>query len=165
MTDMLNDREFEDLLSVGRDVLRVFPRKAGACVMMSALYAGGLRALGHGSVALVGGLLRIAGVTVFGRSGMVATFATSDLDWDGHAWIRFGKFIADVSILRTGFSSKAPPRLARHVASRFKPTQGLYIATAAAALNDGLCYEPQHVFSDEQVDSLYRGALTFLPQV
>jgi hypothetical protein len=165
MPDTLNDAAFDDLVNVGRDVLRVFPTKPGACVMMSALYAGGLRARGHTSVELVGGALAVGGEIIFGRSWEAATFTTTDLDWDGHAWIRYGEFIADVSILRTGFSSKAPPRLASHLASRFKPTQGLYIATPVAALDDGLRYEPQHVFSDAQVDSLYRCALTFLPQV
>lgn len=158
----LSDAQFDGLVSVGHDVLRAFPPKAGACMMMSALYVGRLRHLGHASALLVGGALIVAGSPVFGRASIDATLKT-DLDWDGHAWVRFGEYIADVSLVMTAYSPDAPKLLARHIAPRMKPTQRLYIATPDAALRDDqLDYRPQRVFTDAELDQLYRGALTFL---
>lgn len=41
----------------------------------------------------------------------------SDLDWDGHAWARFGEYLADVSLVQTAYSATAPRPLASHVTS------------------------------------------------
>ena len=87
----------------------------------------------------------------------------TDLDWDGHAWVQFGEHIADVSLVMTAYSPGAPARLARHIAPRMKPTQRLYIATPEAARRDDqIDYRPQRIFSDAELDRLYRGALNFL---
>lgn len=142
--------------------MSVFPAVPGACVMMSALYAFRLRALGHAEAQLVGGALSIERRLVFGRRGAHHSFARTDTDWDGHAWVSLGGLIADASLIRTGRSPKAPPRLRALVDARFGPTQGLYIATAAAAIDDGLGYEPQHVFSNDEIDACCHGAMTFL---
>lgn len=65
----------------------------------------------------------------------------------------------------TAYSGKAPQVLARHMAQQRTATQRLYIAMPNAALCvDGLRFTPQHVFSREQIDALYRGAVTQLPQ-
>lgn len=158
----LSDEQFDALVSVGHDVLRAFPRKAGACVMMSALYAGRLHHLSHASAALVGGALVVAGSPVFGRTAVRGALRT-DLDWDGRAWVRFGEYIADVSLVMTAYAPGAPNLLARHIAPRMKPTQRLYIATPEAARRDDqLDYRPLRIFTDGELDQLYRGALTFL---
>jgi hypothetical protein len=158
----LSDEQFDALVSVGHDVLCAFPRKAGACVMMSALYTGRLRHLGHTSAILVGGALLVTGSPVFGYAPGGGRLKT-DLDWDGHAWVRFGEYIADVSLVTTAYSPGAPKLLASHIAPRMKPTQRLYIATPdAARRDDQLDYQPQRVFTDADLDRLYRGALTFL---
>jgi hypothetical protein len=48
-SSLLNDEQFAALVSVGHDVLRAFPRKAGACVMIGALYVGRLHHFSHAS--------------------------------------------------------------------------------------------------------------------
>lgn len=169
MTDRetpLTDAEFDAMVGAGHQVLQVFPRTAGACVMMSALYVGRLHDLGHKRARMIGGSLAIDGAIVFGRSAATGDFSRTDLEWDGHAWIHFGEYIADVSLVQTAYDPRAPICVARHVTQLRKPNQRLYIATpAAAACDDGLLYTPQHVFSDDQITALYRGALTFLPSV
>lgn len=130
--------------------------------MMSALFAFRLRTLGHGSAQLVGGALSLDGRLVFGRRNALHSFPRTDLDWDGHAWVTLGGLIADVSLIRTGRSRNAPSRLRALVSTRFSPNQGLYIATAEAAREDGLGYEPQHLFSDDEIDACCRGAMSFL---
>jgi len=142
--------------------MSVFPVVPGACVMMSALYASRLRAMGHADARLVGGTLSIAGRLVFGRREARHSFAQTDLEWDGHAWVCLGGLIADASLLRTGRSPRAPSSLRALVSARFGPNQGLYIATAKAALEDGLRYGPQHTLSDAALDACVRGATTFL---
>lgn len=142
--------------------MSVFPVVPGACVMMSALYAFRLRALGHADAQLVGGALPIERRLVFGRRNARHSFGRTNTDWDGHAWVSHGGYIADASLIRTGRSPKAPPRLRALVDARFGPKQGLYIASPEAAIEDGLGYEPQHVFSDVELDACSHGAMTFL---
>lgn len=156
--------ELAALVAAGREVMSVFPVVPGACVMMSALYASRLRAMGHTDARLVGGTLSIAGRLVFGRRGARHSFAETNLDWDGHAWVCLGGLIADASLLRTGRSPRAPTSLRTLVGDRFGPNQGLYIATAEAALEDGLLYGPQHTFSNAELHACVFGATTFLEQ-
>ena len=144
--------------------MSAFPVVPGACVMMSSLYASRLRAMGHADTQLVGGTLSIADRLVFGRREARHSFAQTDLDWDGHAWVCLGGLIADASLLRTGRSPSAPSSLRALVGARFGPNQGLYIATAEEALEDGLLNGPQHTFSDGELDACTRGATTFLEQ-
>ncbi len=161
---MLSDSDFDTLISVGRDVLLIYPDKPGACFMMSALYAGHLATLVSAPVKLIAGDLSIKGNYVFGgpRSAM-PTFEADDHDWDGHAWITFGEYIADVSIFRTGFSPKSPPLLARHLAkSGFNRRSGLYIATSEEAAKDGFDYHARKVCGEEVITTLYRSAMTHL---
>ncbi|MES2058418.1 MAG: hypothetical protein V4564_20945 [Pseudomonadota bacterium] len=131
-------------------------------MMMSALYVGRLRHLGHADAQLATGWLTIDGSPVFGNRRPDHTPIKTDLDWDGHAWVALGGFIADASLLRTGRSAKAPQRLRLLVETQFGPLQGLYIATPEAAREDGLGYETQRTYTDDEIDAIYRGALTFL---
>lgn len=159
----LTDPEFESLVAVGQDVLRAFPNKAGACLMMSALYVGRLHDLGHHSARLVGGALAIGDEIVFGHSVITTSFVTSNLDWDGHAWVMFGEYLADVSLVMTAYCKGAPPLVAQHMRACRKPNQRLCIFTPdAARRDDGLAYTPQHIFTNDEIAILYRGALTFL---
>lgn len=157
-----DDPELAALADVGRDVLMAFPVVPGACMMMSALYARGLRDRGHEDAQLVAGSLTIEGISVFGARGLKGTPLRTNLDWDGHAWVTLGGFIADVSILRTGRSPKAPPRLRRFVEAQFSPTQGLYIASPEAAREDRLGYQMEWICEADEIEAIYRGALTYL---
>jgi hypothetical protein len=130
--------------------------------MMSALYVARLRHLGHADAQLAAGMLTINGSPVFGSSRSNHAPIKTDLDWDGHAWATLGGFIADASLLRTGRSANAPQRLRRLVETQFQPHQGIYIATPEAAREDGLGYETQRIYTDDEIDAIYRGALTFL---
>lgn len=157
-----NNPQIAALADVGRDVLMAFPVTPGACVMMSALYVGRLRDIGHPDAQLVAGILSIEGNPVFGSHRPNSAPLISKLDWEGHAWVTLGGFIADVSLLRTGRSVRANLRLRHFVETRFGPRQSLYIATSQAALEDGLGYEAQRVYTDNEIAACYRGALTFL---
>jgi hypothetical protein len=159
----LTDPEFDSLVAVGHDVLRAFPHKVGACMMMSTLYVGRLHDLGHQSARLVGGALAIGDEVVFGRFCTTTSFAVSNLDWDGHAWVMFGEYLADMSLVMTAYSEDAPPLVAKHMRVRRKPNQRLSIFTPKAAWrDDGLAYTAQHIFTNDEIAPLYRGALTFL---
>lgn len=160
---MLEDNpELAALVDVGRDLLTAFPVTPGACMMMSALYVGRLRQLGHAGAQLAAGMLTIGGSPVFGSGRPDHAPIRTDLDWDGHAWVTLGGFIADASLLRTGRSAKAPQPLRRLVETQFGPRQGLYIATLEAAREDGLGYETQRIYTEDEIDAIYRGALMFL---
>ena len=163
MRSPLNVAEVDALIAVGHEVLLAFPPTPGACVMMGALYVGRLHSLGHKSASLVGGMLAIDGAAVFGHSRMKDDFSKTNLDWDGHAWVTFGEYLADVSLVTTAYNAKAPRRLADRARKLRKPNQRLYIATPeAASMHDGLTFTPQIQFTEDELTELYRGALTFL---
>ena len=44
-----------------------------------------------------------------------ARFSETNMSWDGHAWIVYGDWLADVSLFRTADSDKSSPTLKEHV--------------------------------------------------
>jgi hypothetical protein len=157
--------DLTDLAEVGRKLLIAFPKLPAACLMMSALYAAGLRAVTKAPVYVVAGSLSIKGERIFGEDSDIdgsVRFSKSNPSWNGHAWLIFGSRLADVSIFRTAYSRESPPRLAAHVLDEFGVGCGLLICKIDDAVKSGLSYIPEYVLSDEQAASLARGALSFL---
>jgi hypothetical protein len=162
-----NESDLIDLTEIGEKLLRLFPPTPGASVMMSALYAAGVRAVTKAPVYVVAGSLSVGGTHVFGQEGDIdgpARFSKADLSWNGHAWTMFGDRIADISIFRTAYSPNSPAALAKHVLQEFGSDRGVWICKVDDATKSGLSYEPQYVLSDHQVADLAREALTLLNQ-
>jgi hypothetical protein len=115
-------RHVEVLKRVGQDVLKVYPRRPGACALMSALYALYLEKPNVAPAYVVAGSLYIEETRVFGQDGNIDgknRFSTSNLSWNGHAWIVSGDCLADVSIFGTAYSKFSPPILATCVEREF----------------------------------------------
>lgn len=150
------------LADVGRDVLFHFPRLPGACAAMSALYAARVQTITDAPVYVVAGALSVGTNYIFGKQtasrDWSSSFSESNLSWDGHCWIAFGDFIADVSIFRTAYSENGPPALAAHVAESFGSGRGLLICRVAETKQLGFRYEPEYVLTEGQITGLIRGA-------
>ena len=161
-----SDADFDALKQVGRELQIVFKPIPGACIMMSALLILGLETLTKAPTYLVAGSLAVGATRVFGDGGAVdaaKAFGQSNPSWDGHAWVQFGKFIADMLIFRTAYSSKSPPLLAKHVRATHGEGRGILIGTyEALARDDSLIYEPQYVLPKEQLDRITNGGLKML---
>ena len=122
--------ELDDLSEAGQTLLRVFPQLPGACLMMSALYEVGIRAVTKSPVYVVAGSFSVKGVRIFGDDSDIdgaVRFSKSDQTWDGHAWLVFGNYLADVSVFRTAYSSKCHPLLRTHVIAEFGVGRGLLV--------------------------------------
>lgn len=94
-------------------VLGLFPgRLAGQCALMSAAYSIALEKLGTQPGYVVAGSLYIGDKRIFGEhkelDGKVL-FSKSHPDWNGHAWIVYGDYLADVSVFRTAERRKPTP--------------------------------------------------------
>jgi hypothetical protein len=155
------EEEKQLLAEVGREVLQNLPPQAGACALMSAIYAARLQDVGLNFVYVVAGTLRVLKRPVFGSDRPFdgsKVFSESNSDWDGHAWVMFGPYVADISIFRTARSSCSPPLLATHVRQEFGDGRGLLIVRWTDAPKSGLEYSPQYVLSDAQVTALVAGA-------
>jgi hypothetical protein len=100
-------------------VLGLFPgRMAGQCALMSAAYSIALEKLGTQPGYVVAGSLYIGDKRIFGEDkdfdGKVL-FSESNPDWNGHAWIVYGDYLADVSVFRTA-DAGSPRLLSKHIA-------------------------------------------------
>jgi hypothetical protein len=148
-------------------VLNIFPgRKPGACALMSALYSLALEKLGTQSGYVVAGSLYIGEKRIFGDDGEFngkPAFSESNLDWNGHAWIVYGDWLADVSICRTA-DAGSPQILSQYIGKELgKGKSGGLLACRMAAMDaEGIRYVPQYVLSQDQVDAVGRGALAVI---
>lgn len=154
-------QDLQALAAVGADVLGHFPWMPGACAVMSAAWVARWKMSNQLPAYVVAGALRVGSARVFGCEPAGAwseVFSRSDLSWDGHCWLAFGEYVADISIFRTAYSKESPPVLARHVERQFGRGRGLLICSLADAIQAGLYYEPQYVLSEDEVTGLLLGA-------
>jgi hypothetical protein len=158
----LGDADREKLVEAGRRTLDLFPgRMPHACALMSAVYFVALEKLEAPHAYVVAGSLYVGNTRVFGEDGDInwkSRFATSNLDWDGHAWIVCGDWLADASILRTAASKGSAPALSRYVEETERADLGLMACKLNVLERTGLRYLPQYVLPQDQVDALVRGA-------
>jgi hypothetical protein len=157
----MSDSDRAAITGTAIDLLKVFPKIPGACALMSAAYAVQLERVVDAPVQVVLGTLTVESTPVFGDGAAIdaaALLATGDLDWDGHAWVMIGPYIADISIFRTAYSRFGPALLSRHVDLIFGPNKGLYVDHWKRTRQIGLGYEPQYVLSADEVTALMGGA-------
>ncbi len=149
-------------------VLGLFPdRMAGQCALMSAAYSIALEKLGTQPGYVVAGSLYIGDKRIFGDDkefdGKVL-FSKSNPDWNGHAWIVYGDYLADVSVFRTA-DAGSPRMLSKHVAKEYGRGRGFCAWPMARMDPTGLRYVAQYVLTQDQVDALMRGALAMIEQI
>jgi len=156
-----NDADMTTLQHVGEEVLKNYWPETGACALMSAIYAARLHSVSMAPTYVVAGSLSVCGVRVFGDGRPFngrKLFSESKTSWDGHAWVMFGPYVADVSIFRTAYSTQSPALLARHVRQEFGEGRGLLIVKWSDAPSLGLYYAPEYVLTEEQITGLAKGA-------
>src|SRR5882757_3368884 len=143
-------------------VLQVFlGRMPGQCALMSTLYSVALAKLGSQPGYVVAGSLYIGDKRIFGEDGAfdgTAAFSKSNLDWNGHAWIVYGDWLADVSVCRTA-EAGSPLLLSKYIAKEIGKGKGLLAYRMAAMDPAGIRYVPQYVLTQEQVEAVARGAM------
>jgi hypothetical protein len=149
-------------------VLGLFPgRMAGQCALMSAAYSIALEKFGTQPGYVVAGSLYIGDKRIFGEDkefdGKVL-FSKSNPDWNGHAWIVYGDYLADVSVFRTA-DGGSPRLLSRHIAKEYGRGRGFCAWPMAGTDPNGLRYVPQYVLMQDQVDALMRGALAMIDEM
>jgi hypothetical protein len=155
-----SDAEMTMLEETGIEVLKNISPEAGACALMSAVYANLLKKRKLHPVYMVAGSLAVGRQYVFGTGHPLNgdQLSTSNMDWDGHAWIMFGPYIADISIFRTAYSKRSPRLLASHIRKTFGEGRGLMIVRWSDAPKSDLRYSPHHVLTDDQIMGLVSGA-------
>jgi hypothetical protein len=152
--------QLNDLIEIGYDVLSHVLCRAGACVMMSAVYAKRVQTmLQDAPVYVVAGALAVGTTYVFGQDvtqrDWKSEFDRSNPSWDGHCWLMFGGFIADISIFATAYSENSPRLLARYVRQRFG--LGHRLLVLMDDLERDLRYKPQYVLTSDQITKLANG--------
>jgi hypothetical protein len=112
---------------VGKNILENFPYAAGACAAMSAMFAARWEIQSSVPIYVVAGELYVGGQRAFGKDNLAETIDKeinqSNPSWDGHFWIAFGQYVADVSVFRTARSDHSPPTLARHINPLWENTE------------------------------------------
>lgn len=164
---VMNEADQAALSQCAIDLLKIFPPVPGACALMSAALAVGLERHMQAPIHVVAGTLAVEGLPIFGDRlpfDGSQVFSASNSDWDGHAWVMIGRYVADISIFRTAYSAKGPARLARHIDLTFGPGRGLYVDQWKRTRQMGLNYEPQYVLSADEVTNLMGGAFHLMKQ-
>ena len=158
----LGDDDKARLGEAGRRIMVLFSKPiVGACCAMSAAYSVMLDAVANKPAYVVAGSLYVGDTRIFGEEGEFdgkKHFSASNLDWDGHAWIVYGDWLADVSLLRTAKSGKSHPTLDAHWKQTFDSRTGLYACKIGTEVREGLRYEPRYVLTLDQVNALANGA-------
>jgi len=159
--------QLDAVTATGTDVLIHFPPMPGGCALMSAVYVVRLQiVIPEVPVYAVAGSLSIGATCVFGEGAASrdwqSAFDESTRSWDGHCWVVFGDYIADISIFRTAYSNRSPPLLANHVRERFGEGRGILIGKSAQLRKEGLHYEPQYVLTGSQITGLFMGARSLI---
>lgn len=154
------------LAEAGKAVLQVFPYKAGACALMSAMWIASIRDNTKYPIHAVAGSLFIDGYHLFGRDAAAnqtkGAFNGTNLDWDGHCWIIFGNLIGDISLFRTAYSDNSPRVLKEKVISVFGEGRGLFVMSYDATLEYGIRYEPKYVLTDDEITGLCKGIFSMI---
>ena len=149
------------LADAGRQVLQLFPgRTSYACCLMSAAYSVMLEHVGTKPAYVVAGSLYAGDMRIFGEDVEFdgkARFSETNMSWDGHAWIVYGDWLADVSLFRTADSDKSSPALKEHVKRQFGHGKGLYACKLGSEVEHGFRYQPRYVLTLDQVNALARG--------
>jgi hypothetical protein len=129
-------------------VLKAFPgRMPRQCALMSALYSLALEKLDSRRGYVVAGSLYIDDKRVFGEDKEFdgkELFSKSNLDWDGHAWVVYGDWLADESVCRTA-DAGSPRILSKYIAKELG--KGLLACRMAAMNPFGIRYVPQYVLT------------------
>ncbi len=133
---------------------------------MSAMWAARWQLLERTPVYVVAGALLIGSERVFGDENTPfdgrTIFSKSNPSWDGHCWLVFGSYLADISIFSIAYSADTPLVLAQHMVKRFGRGRGLLLSTSDNLDRVGLHYRPQYVLTDDQIAELCVGALSIM---
>lgn len=159
--------DLSSIATAGGEVLLLFKKVPGACAMMSAVYVRRIQALlPHIPVYAVAGSLSIGDQPIFGQDlfsrDWKLEFREANLDWDGHCWVVVGEYIADVSLCRTAYSPQSPPLLTNHITQLFGSGRGLVINTNSGWRREGFLYQPEHVLTNSQIDTLFESTGTLI---
>jgi hypothetical protein len=146
-------------------VLNVFPgRMPGQCALTSALYSLALEKLGSQRGYVAAGSLYIGDKRVLGEDKEFdgkQLFSESNFDWNGHAWVVYGNWLADASVCRTA-DAGSPRILSKYIAKELGKGKGLLACRMAAMNQSGIRYVPQYVLTQDQVDAVGRGSLAMI---
>jgi hypothetical protein len=109
-------------------VLKVFPgRIPGQCALMSALYSLALEKLGSQRGYVAAGSPYIDDKRVFSEDKEFdgkELFSGSNLDWDGHARVVYGDWLAELLVCRTA-DAGSPRILSKYIAKELSKGKGL----------------------------------------
>lgn len=150
-----DDEALKDLI---KGLLLVFRPVAGACFMMNALLAAGIRKRLSVPVAVVVGDLYVGPHQVF--------ITQPNQDWseigrssgtvEGHAWIQIGKRTIEVSIFRTVGLGGVSPEVKKIIHDRLGEQRGA--ALGEFPVVDPFYFQPRYVMTQDQEDILAASA-------
>ena len=153
----INDKDMQDIVKAGKEVLRNFPLKPNCCAPMSAIWTGIIRDhCPHIPIYTIAGSLDFKGRKIFGGSEnntyYEEGFSGIKPNWDGHCWIVVGDYIGDASFLHTARQSSA--WLKEMVMRIFESNAYLIIDSSNELKKLDLHYTPHYVPTTQQIDGL-----------
>jgi hypothetical protein len=162
-----NEEQLATLRRVGQEVIKIFASVTHACAPVSAAYTARLEFELKKAVPvfLVAGSLKVEGKWIYGDGRSCdgkATFGSSNPSWDGHAWVMYGPYVADLSVRQTVLSGRSHKSLEALVRKIYGDQEGLLIMKWAEAPSHGFYFAPQYVLTDQEVTNVFLGAQRLL---
>lgn len=157
-----DNKAFEILEEMSKDMLTTVRPEGSSCVLMSALLAVSLEEPLGTVIPVVAGALKLDGEYMYGSNRSFdgqRVFSTNEMDWDGHCWLLVGDYIVDISLGRTARHRHCRAVLAQRVISAFGQHVGMIAVTEAGARKIGLRYLPRYVLTPDQVLASAGGAI------
>jgi hypothetical protein len=154
----ISEEEFNNIASMGRQLLRTIPTLPSVCVSMSSKWYEFIKFHTTIPVCVVTGHLKVQNQSLFTQKVPINSlpFDSETFEgWNGHCWIEFGGYIGDISIFRTVYAESFPhPNFRKWFLSRFGENQECLFAKVTDLEDAGLSYIPVNVLNESEITRL-----------
>jgi hypothetical protein len=140
-----------------KQILDIFPYQPFCCAYMSALLVDFAKQEGLTSY-LAAGSLDFKGRRLFQYENSVEVSTDIIQNWPGHCWVVLNNVIVEISLFRTAYSQKSPKWLEALIVEHFGQGKGVIIADYAKLGEYGFSYQPEYIFTEQQVEGLLKAA-------
>ncbi len=139
------------------DILECMPHKPFLCLPLSALLYVDLRDNHEIDARLVTGDLSFEDEVIFKQDFRITEVGDGFRTWAGHAWVKVGDLICDLSIFRTIYSTSFTKTCKLRLIEKFGLGRGCLVGTSAQMQGVRLNYKLTDILTDEMAMGVIKG--------
>lgn len=150
------NNDVQKIHKLSKQILELFPYRPFCCAYMSALLVDFARQEGL-TCYLVAGSLDFKGKRLFVYEDSIES-SNIIPDWTGHCWVVLNNTIIEISLFRTAYSQHAPQWLNALIIEQFGEGKGVIIADYVKMSEYGFSYQPEYIFTEQQIEGISKAA-------